>query len=181
MKYFVSSDIHGFYSEWIKALEEKQFNIEDPEHKLIVLGDLFDRGSEAKALQTFVMDLIERDKIILEIAEREKWIIDGTYHATLRTRLEKADLVIWLDYSTYAQLKGVIKRWFKNRGKEKPEIPGCKEQLTFEFLLLVYKFRKEKRQRIVDGLEGIDKNKVLIFKKQKDLNKWVKEQKERKN
>ena len=125
-------------------------------------------------------DKDERDKIILEIAEREKWIIDGTYHATLRARLEKADLIIWLDYSTYAQLKGVIKRWLKNRGKEKPEIPGCKEQLTFEFLKIVYKFRKEKRQQIVDALEGIDKNKVLIFKKQKYLNKWVKKQKERK-
>jgi serine/threonine protein phosphatase 1 len=75
MKYFVSSDIHGFYSEWIKALEEKQFNIEDPEHKLIVLGDLFDRGSEAKALQTFVMDLIERDKIILIKGNHEDLLV----------------------------------------------------------------------------------------------------------
>ena len=123
-------------------------------------------------------DKEERDKIILDIAEREKWIIDGTYHATLRARVEKADLVIWLDYSTMVQLKGVVKRWFKSRGKERPDIPGCKERLTFKFLKYVLKYNKEKRQIIVDNLEGIDKNKILIFKKQKDLNKWLKKQKE---
>lgn len=65
MKYFVSSDVHGFYNAWIKALEEKQFNINNPEHKIIVCGDLFDRGSEAVEVQSFVMELIKQDKIIL--------------------------------------------------------------------------------------------------------------------
>ena len=127
-----------------------------------------------------VRDKKERDEIILDIVEKERWIIDGTYHATLRTRAEKADAIIWLDYSSYAQLKGVVKRWIKSGGKEKPEIPGCKEQLTFKFLKYVSKYNKEKRQIIVDNLEGINKNKIIIFKKQKDLNKWLKKQKESK-
>lgn len=127
-----------------------------------------------------VRDKKERDKIILDIVQNERWIIDGTYHATLRTRVEKSDLVIWLDYSSWTQLKGVVKRWIKSGGKEKPEIPGCKEQLTFKFLKYVSKYNKEKRQIIVDNLEGIDDSKILIFKKQKDLNKWLKIQKEKK-
>lgn len=127
-----------------------------------------------------VRDKKERDKIILDIVQNERWIIDGTYHATLRTRVEKSDIVIWLDYSSWAQLNGVVKRWIKSGGKEKPEIPGCKEQLTFKFLKYVSKYNKEKRQIIVDNLEGIDESKILMFKKQKDLNKWVKTQKEKK-
>ena len=51
-----------------------------------------------------IRDKNERDKIILDIIKQEKWIIDGTYHATLRARAEKADLVIWLDHSTMAQI-----------------------------------------------------------------------------
>ena len=125
-----------------------------------------------------IRDKNERDKIILDIVEQEKWIIDGTYKTTLKTRLEKADLVIWLDYSTMAQLKGVIKRGIKNGGKEKEEIPGCKEQLTKDFLIYVSKYKKEKRKAIVDNLEGIDERKIMIFKKQKDLNKWLKNIKE---
>lgn len=125
-----------------------------------------------------IRDAEERDKMILDIVEREKWIIDGTYKATLKARLEKADLVIWLDYSTFAQLKGVMKRRIKLGGKEREEIPGCRERLTFEFLTYVLKYNKEKRHFIVDNMEGIDQNKVLIFKKQRVLNKWLKNQRE---
>ena len=127
-----------------------------------------------------IRDKNERDKMILDIVEKEKWIIDGTYRDTLKTRLEKSDLIIWLDYSTWTQLKGVTKRWIKGGGKEKAEIPGCKERLTFEFLKYVSKYNKEKRKFIVNNIQGINSNKVIIFKKQKDLNKWLKEQKENK-
>ncbi len=121
-------------------------------------------------------DKEERDKIILEVVSRDEWIIDGTYKSTLKTRLEKADLVIWLDFSTLAQLKGVMRRFIKNKGKEKPEIPGCKEKMDLEFFTYVYRYNKNKRRVIVDNLEGIDKEKVLIFKNRRQLNKWLKSQ-----
>lgn len=65
MKYFVSADVHGFFDEWIYALEEKRFNMDNPEHMLIVCGDLFDRGNKAKELQRFVMKMLDKNKIIL--------------------------------------------------------------------------------------------------------------------
>ena len=123
-----------------------------------------------------VRDKAERDKIILDIVENEKWIIDGTYKDTLKQRLEKSDLIIWLDYSTFSQIKGILKRFFKNPGKEKPEIPGCNERLNWEFLKYVLAYRKKKRHHVVNALEGIDQSKVLIFTKQKKLNKWLKQQ-----
>lgn len=118
----------------------------------------------------------ERDKIILDIVSKEKWIIDGTYHDTLKQRLESADLIIWLDYSSIAMVKGVVKRFINNPGKEKKEIPGCKERLTFTFLKYVIRYNKNKRHYITDALKDINKDKVISFKKQKDLNKWLKEQ-----
>lgn len=124
-----------------------------------------------------IRDKEERDKIILEIASRDEWIIDGTYKSTLRDRFERADLIIWLDFSTLAQLKGVLGRYLKNKGKEKPEIPGCKEKMDFEFFSYVYRYNKNKRRVIVDNLEGIDKNKILVFKNRNKLNKWLKQQK----
>jgi len=76
MKYFVSSDIHGFYNEWIKSLKEKQFNINNPEHKIIICGDLFDRGKEAVELQKFILELMERDEVILIKGNHEKLLLD---------------------------------------------------------------------------------------------------------
>ena len=102
-------------------------------------------------------------------------IIDGNYNKTLKERFDKADLIIWLDYSTLVQLKGVLKRYFKTRNNERPEIPGCKERLDFDFIKYVATYNKRKRHIIVDFLNDVPKEKVLIFKKQNDLNKWLKQ------
>ena len=123
-----------------------------------------------------VRDKSERDKIILDIVSKDKWIIDGTYHDTLKKRLEVSDLIIWLDYSSISMTKGVIKRYLKNPGKEKEEIPGCKERLNFKFIKYVMKYNKNKRHYIVDSLETINKDKILVFKKQKHLNNWLRKQ-----
>lgn len=125
-------------------------------------------------LENWVLrDKEERDKMILDIVQKERWIIDGTYKSTLRARLERADLIIWLDFSTFAQLKGVMGRYLKNKGIEKPEIPGCKEKMDKEFFTYVLKYNKNKRKVIVENLEGIDKEKVLVFKNRKQVNKWI--------
>ena len=118
-------------------------------------------------------DKTERDEMILNIANQEKWIIDGTYKATLKARLEKADLIIWLDFSTFNQIKGIMERYLKNKGVEKPEIPGCKEKMDKEFFTYVLKYNKTKRNTIVENLKGIDEKKVLVLKNRKQVNKWV--------
>lgn len=119
-------------------------------------------------------DKNERDKIILEKLAEDKWIIDGTYNSTLPQRLEKSDFIIFLDYSSFAHIKGVVSRFIKNRGKEKREIPGCKEQMNSKFFWWVVNWRKNKRNGIIEMIHQIDSNKVHIFKNRKQLNKWYK-------
>lgn len=50
MKYFVVSDIHSFYSIFKEALENSGFENGNPNHTLIICGDLFDRGEESSQL-----------------------------------------------------------------------------------------------------------------------------------
>lgn len=121
-----------------------------------------------------IRDKDERDKIILEKVKQSKWIIDGTYRSTLQQRLEKADCVIYLDYSTFAQIVGVLQRFIKNHGKEKNEIPGCKEKMSWKFFLLVVNWRKNKRAEILEKINMIDSKKLYIFNNRKKLNKWYK-------
>lgn len=63
MKYFVSADIHGFFNEWQAALKAKGFDINNPEHKIIICGDMFDRGKQPKQIIEFI--LANKDKVIL--------------------------------------------------------------------------------------------------------------------
>lgn len=123
-----------------------------------------------------IRDKQERDKIILEKVEENKWIIDGTYRSTLEQRLQNSDLIIYLDYSSFAQVKGIMKRYLKNHGKEKEEIPGCKEKMSLEFLSFTWNWRKNKRNEIIEKINRIEKSKVLIFKSRRQLNRWYKKQ-----
>ena len=65
MKYYITADVHGFYTEFHKALDEAGYFTDPEPHKLIILGDLFDRGQEAVEMQRFILSLLEQDAVIL--------------------------------------------------------------------------------------------------------------------
>ena len=65
MRYYVTADVHGFFSELKASLDEAGFFEDKEPHKLIICGDIYDRGSEALQLQAFLLDLLERDEVIL--------------------------------------------------------------------------------------------------------------------
>ncbi len=76
MRYYVVADVHGFYTEMISALKEKGYFDDKSPHKLIVCGDLFDRGSEAKEMQRFILELLEKDEVILIKGNHEDLALD---------------------------------------------------------------------------------------------------------
>lgn len=59
-KYFVVSDVHGFYNILKKHLYEKGWEDDNPNHFLILLGDAFDRGPEVIQLFDFMKSLGDR-------------------------------------------------------------------------------------------------------------------------
>lgn len=59
-QYFITSDVHGFFNELMAALNSKGFDVNNSDHKLIILGDLFDRGPDNKKVYEFVKSLGDR-------------------------------------------------------------------------------------------------------------------------
>ena len=57
-KYFVVSDVHGFYDEMIKALNEAGWDKNNPNHYIISCGDVFDRGTQPKEVMKFFLKSI---------------------------------------------------------------------------------------------------------------------------
>ena len=76
MKYYVVSDIHGFFSILQSALDDAGYFADTQPHKLVILGDLFDGGSEAKALQSFLLGLMDRGEVILIKGNHEDQFVD---------------------------------------------------------------------------------------------------------
>jgi serine/threonine protein phosphatase 1 len=75
MKYYVVADVHGYYSYLIKALEEAGFFDETELCKLVVCGDLLDRGEEARELVEFMMGLLKEDRLIYILGNHEDLFI----------------------------------------------------------------------------------------------------------
>lgn len=114
----------------------------------------------------------ERDKIILEKTNEPKWIIDGTYKSTLEIRVQKADLTIFLNYSTMAKVKGILSRYIKIRGKERKEIPGCKEKMDLEFIKFTINWNKTKGKFVKEIIDRNKEKNIMVFKNRTQLNKW---------
>lgn len=76
MRYYIISDIHGYYTELKQTLDEKGFFSDTIPHTLIVCGDILDRGSEAKEVQQFILDLMDKNEIILIRGNHEDLMMD---------------------------------------------------------------------------------------------------------
>lgn len=76
MKYYVLADIHGFYDLTVNALTEQGYFADREPHKLIICGDLFDRGKQCKQLCDFITGLLEKDEVILIRGNHEDLLVD---------------------------------------------------------------------------------------------------------
>lgn len=111
MKYYVVSDPHGFYTPLHRALEAVGFFSEREEHRLVVCGDLFDRGGEALQMQDFITGLLHEGRLLYirgnhedlmggmlqELAAGNAWsILEGYSHhvsnGTFGTALQLCDM-----------------------------------------------------------------------------------------
>lgn len=111
MRYYVVADVHGFYSELQAALTEKGFYEDKEPHKLVVCGDLLDRGCEALKLQKFILELLKKDEVILIKGNHEDLFLDLINNA--EKWMTKANI-----YSTHHWRNGTIDAALQLTGKD---------------------------------------------------------------
>lgn len=117
MRYYVTADVHSYFSEFKEALAEKGFFTDTAPRKLVICGDLYDRGTEALALQAFVLSLMEKDQVILIRGNHEDMAVDllhrwneGSYRQTYHHRNGTMDTVCQLTgYDTDALYTEAVK------------------------------------------------------------------------
>lgn len=73
-KYFIVTDVHGFYDEMIAALNKAGYDGENPDHIFVSLGDLLDRGRQPKECLDFVNAIPKERKIL--IYGNHEWLLD---------------------------------------------------------------------------------------------------------
>lgn len=100
----------------------------------------------------------KRDKwieITRNLAERPTWIMDGNYSGTLDLRLQYADVVVYLDVSTWDCLWRITKRIFKYWGKTRPDMTeNCPERFDLAFFHYVATFNLRRRRALIEKIEA---------------------------
>lgn len=64
-KFFIVTDVHSFFTPMQEALNREGFNLSNPDHIFVSLGDLFDRGDETIKLLEWVNNIPDERKILI--------------------------------------------------------------------------------------------------------------------
>jgi len=75
-KYFIISDIHGFFDEMIRALNESGYDSDNIKHHLIVIGDLFDRGNQSNKVLEYLYKLNVSKKATIILGNHDNFLIE---------------------------------------------------------------------------------------------------------
>ena len=116
----------------------------------------------------------EIDAKILTELEKPRWIMDGNYSRTLAMRMEKCDMVIYLDFSRLACLWGVVKRVVTHYGKVRPDMgEGCPERFDLNFVKWIWGFNQKNRQkyyRMLNEAEGVE---TVVLKNRRMVKRFL--------
>lgn len=74
-KYFAISDVHSFYDAMMTSLTNAGFDKSNPDHKVIICGDLFDRGPDAIKCFEFIDQLAELDRLVYVCGNHEDLLL----------------------------------------------------------------------------------------------------------
>jgi adenylate kinase family enzyme len=85
----------------------------------------------------------EWERIVMDLAARDEWIMDGCYDSSFHIRMPRADTVIWLDLPRRIAFPRVLRRIALGFGRVRADAaPGCPEWLDWEFLRWAWTFRR---------------------------------------
>ena len=118
----------------------------------------------------------EFDQQLLEEAAKDRWVMDGNYNRTLDLRLERADGVVYLDFTRWRCLWGWMGRVIQNWGKARPDMAeGCAEWFDPEMAAFIWKFNPTNRKRYLEMLHNWQGGKVYILRTRRDVKRFLKQ------
>jgi adenylate kinase family enzyme len=112
---------------------------------------------------------------VAELVQRDAWIMDGNFGATLDLRLPRADRVVWFDYPRLVCLRRAIWRVLTTYGQVRADLaPGCPEKFDLEFLRYIWDFNAKSRPQIVTMLAEHGRHlEPVVFRRDRDSGRFL--------
>lgn len=159
----------------------------DTHRKIIVIGSpgagksTFSRKlRDLNGLPLFYLDMIwhkpdktnvsqeEFDRRLIEILQKDEWIIDGNYLRCMPLRLEYCDLIYFFDLPMEECLAGALDRI----GTKREDMPWVEEEADEEFMEYIRNFPNIQLPKIYELIDHSDKE-LIIFKSREDADEYL--------
>ena len=116
----------------------------------------------------------EWDRVVAELLSLDAWVIDGNYGRTFPVRLAACDAVVFLDLPPWLCIWRLFRRRVQYAGRGRPDLPpGCRDFLSWDFLLWVWSYRR-RRPGIIEQLGAVERDKrVIILRGQRSIDRFV--------
>ena len=117
----------------------------------------------------------EFDALLAQELAKDRWIMDGNFNRTMPERIKRCDTIIYLDFSRFACLMGVLKRVITTYGKVRPDMgEGCPERIDLDFLKWVWNFNKNKRESYYKMLNEVENVETIVLKNRRAVKLFLK-------
>ena len=103
------------------------------------------------------------------VLEKDEWIIDGNYGATMELRMAACDTVIFLDYPLDVCLDGIRAR----RGKPRSDMPWIETEEDAEFIEFIRNYNEQQKPKVLDLLEKYGDKNIIVFKSREQTDAFL--------
>jgi len=109
---------------------------------------------------------------LLEVLNRDSWIIDGNYDSTMEMRMQYSDTVFFLDYPLDVCLEGVRSR----KGKERLDMPWVEESNEAEdeeFISFIRNYPAVSRPVVLDLLKKYSQKNIVVIHTRQEADQYL--------
>jgi adenylate kinase family enzyme len=115
----------------------------------------------------------ERVRLVTLAEAEERWIIDGNFTTSWPNRVQRADLIVWLDLPVPLRLWRVLRRIRHWRGRVRPDMQdGCPERLDPGFLWYIPSTARRYRRKCLALFAGLPTGKGIRLSSPAAIRQW---------
>lgn len=108
---------------------------------------------------------------LLDVLQKNEWIIDGNYNSTIELRLRECDTVFFLDLSPEICLEGIESR----KGKKRTDIPWIENENdnNDDFLSFIRNYNSESRPVILELFAKYPNKNIITFTSREAADNYI--------
>ena len=108
-------------------------------------------------------------ELLSAVLEKDEWIIDGNYGATMELRMAASDTVIFLDYPLNVCLNGIKERF----GKPRSDMPWIETEEDSEFIEFIKNYNEQQKPKVLELLKKYGDKNIIILKSREQVDAFL--------